>query len=57
MKCTSAEANKILKKLFDDHNDLLIKESAAKVFKAATIENLEDARPQYDYNAMQQQLT
>ena len=57
MKCTSAEANKILKKLFDDHNDLLIKESDAKVFKAATIENLEDARPQYDYTATQQQLT
>ena len=56
MLCTSAEANKMLKKLLEDHNDLLKTESETRVFKAATVENVEDARPEYDYNATQQKL-
>lgn len=56
MKCTSAEANKMLRKLFDDHNDLIKKEVDARIFKAATVENLEDARPEYDYTSVQQAL-
>ena len=53
MQYTSAEANKLLKKLYEEHQDLLQKEKDAFVFKAATIENVEDARPEYDYHAVQ----
>ena len=56
MKCTSAEANKLLRKLFDEHTDLIKKEEEARIFKAATVENLEDARPEYDYSSVQQEL-
>ncbi len=56
MKCTSAEANKMLKKLLDDRNDILKKEEEIRTFKAATVEKLEDARPEYDYEATQQEL-
>ena len=38
------------------HQDLLQKEKDAFVFKAATIENVEDARPEYDYHAVQAKL-
>lgn len=57
MQCTSAEANKMLKKLLDDYNDLLKKEEEAHTFKAATVEDLEDARPDYDYDWTQQRLS
>ena len=56
MLFTSAEANKLLRKLFDEHTDLLKKERDACVFKAATVENVEDARPEYDYAAVQAKL-
>ena len=53
---TSAEANKYLKKLNDERDALLRKEYEAKVFLAAVGEDLEDARPEYDYAQTQQQL-
>ena len=56
MKLTSAEANKLLRKLNDDHSALLQRESVAKLFIAATTEKLEDARPEYDYAGTQAQL-
>ena len=56
MKLTSAEANKLLRKLHDDHNALLQRETDARVFVAATTEKLEDARPEYDYASTQEQL-
>jgi uncharacterized protein YpuA (DUF1002 family) len=56
MKLTSAEANKLLRKLNDEHEALTMKENAARTFVAATIENLEDARPNYDYADIQKQL-
>lgn len=56
MKLTSAEANKLLRKLHEDHSVLLHREAEARVFVAATTESLEDARPEYDYADTQQQL-
>ena len=49
----SAEANKMLKQLNDRLSRLYEKEHDACTFVAATTENIEDARPVYDYAAMQ----
>ncbi len=56
MKLTSAEANKLLRKLHEEHNALTGKEDLARTFTAATVENPEDARPEYDYGQMQAQI-
>ena len=56
MKLTSAEANKLLRKLRDDHCALRQREEEARLFVAATTERLEDARPDYDYDATQNSL-
>ena len=56
MKLTSAEANKLLRKLKDDHAALKQMEAESRIFVAATTENLEDARPDYDYEAVQRSL-
>ena len=56
MKYTSAEANKLLRKLQDERLDLLQAERDSKSFIAATTEKLEDARPAYDYESVQKQL-
>ena len=56
MKLTSAEANKLLRKLQDDHNALTSREVNSRMFVAATTENLEDARPEYDYADTQEKL-
>ena len=56
MQVTSAEANKMLRKLFEDHKILCERERTACVFVAATIEKPEDARPQYDYAETQRRL-
>lgn len=49
MKLTSAEANKLLRSLNEEHETLINIEDNAKTFVAATIENIEDVRPEYDY--------
>ena len=49
MKITSAEANKLLRKLNDERCALLEKEMQNHIFTAATVENIEDARPAYSY--------
>ncbi len=56
MKCTSAQANKILMKLKDERENLLALERQSRTFIAATTENPEDARPAYDYMETQQKL-
>ena len=56
MKLTSAEANKLLRKLNDDHDALKQMEAESRIFVAATTEDLEDARPDYDYEATQRSL-
>lgn len=48
MLYTSAEANKLLKQLREEEDALLKIESESKDFIAATVENIEDVRPDYD---------
>ena len=50
MTCTSAEANKILKKLLEEKVQIEREESQRSSFVCATIENPEDIRPEYDFN-------
>lgn len=52
MKYTSAEANKLLNSLNVEHENLLAKERMSLEFTAATCENLEDARPAYEYESL-----
>ena len=52
-KMTSAQAAKELKRLNDLHTALLEKEQKAAVFTAAIQEDIEQARPEYDYAGTQ----
>jgi len=54
---TSAEANKYLKKLNEERDALLRREYESKTFIAANGEDLEAARPAYDYPAAQDTLS
>lgn len=56
MTYTSAQANKLLKKLNDEHAALLDKESRSKDFRAAMGEDVESVRPAYDYADTQKKL-
>ena len=56
MKCTSAEAAKILRKLNEDYSALCFNEEQSKEFLAATGEDIESVRPAYDYEEMQKML-
>lgn len=56
MKYTSAEANKLLRSLNEEHDNLINQEDNSKSFVAATIEDIEDVRPDYDYAEMQAKL-
>ena len=56
MKMTSAEANKLLRKLRDEHETLTDMEYENRTFTAATVEKEEDARPDYDYEETQRRL-
>jgi hypothetical protein len=56
MKLTSAEANKLLRKLNDDHSAIQMMEANSRTFVAATTEKLEDARPEYEYEDVQKKL-
>lgn len=46
---TSAQANKLLKKLKDEYAALIEKENSCKTFKASVGEDIESVRPPYDY--------
>ena len=56
MKCTSAEAAKILRKLTDEQAALKEKEDKSAVFVAAVGENVEDVRPVYRYRETREKL-
>ena len=56
MTYTSAQANKLLKKLNDEHAALLDKENRSKDFRAAMGEDVESVRPTYDYADTQKKL-
>lgn len=49
MKLTSAEANKMIRALRDQHRLLLLQEENVVSFIAATTENIEEVRPSYSY--------
>lgn len=49
MLYTSAEANKLLKKLNDEKASLENTEHISSTFTVATSENIEEVRPKYDY--------
>lgn len=57
MKYTSAQAAKLLRKLTEEKNALLIGERKTSVFTAATTEDKEAVRPEYDYAATQAGIT
>ena len=56
MNYTSAEANKLLKKLNDEYAALLDKEVRSRDFRAAMGEDAESVRPAYDYAETQTRL-
>ena len=56
MKCTSAEAGKLLKKLADEQASIILRENNGKEFLAAVGEDLESVRPDYDFVATQAAL-
>ena len=56
MKYTSAQANKLLRQLQDDRRAVLSNEDQRKSFVAATIEDIEGARPEYDYDATRERV-
>ncbi len=56
MKCTSAQANKLLKQLNEEYATLLDKEARTSTFKATINEDVESARPAYDYLSYQKNI-
>ena len=56
MRCTSAEANKLLKKLYEEREMLSREEAQASVFVAATVENVGDVRPAYSFDEMNERI-
>ncbi|MBR4197114.1 MAG: hypothetical protein IKQ95_10485 [Synergistaceae bacterium] len=50
MLCTSSEAAKILRRLNDEKMTIEARESMSLHFTAAVNEDIEDARPEYDYD-------
>lgn len=56
MKYTSAEAAKLLKKINLKISDLLDAESKTYIFQAASIEDVESLRPDYNFRETQEEL-
>ena len=56
MKYTSAEANKLLRQLNEQKERLLNIESRSSTFIASVGEDIEDVRPEYSYEKVQEQI-
>ena len=56
MLYSSAEAAKVLRKLNEDQEALKAKEDKSAVFVAALEEDIESARPSYDYEEIREKL-
>lgn len=56
MKCTSAEAGKMLRKLMEEKSSIEMREYSGKEFLAAVGEDLESVRPEYDFAKTQSAL-
>ena len=50
MKVTSSEANKLLRRLYEEEACVISDENNGRTFVAATVENIEDVRPDYDFS-------
>ena len=57
MQYTSSEANKLLKKLNADYQALLETDYASRTYLAATGEDPDSVKPEYDYKKMQEDIT
>lgn len=57
MRCTSAEAAKLLRSLHEEQDVLILKEINSRTFIAAIGEDLESVRPAYNYMEMQKKLS
>ena len=56
MKCTSAEAGKMLRKFVEEKSSIEMREHNGKEFLAAVGEDLESVRPEYDFAKTQSAL-
>lgn len=56
MKVTSAQANKLLRQLSDELSTLESREQNTRSFVAATSEDIESVRPEYDYSDTQEKI-
>ena len=56
MKCTSAEAGKMMRKLLEEKSSIEMREHNGKEFLAAVGEDLESVRPEYDFAKTQSAL-
>lgn len=56
MLYTSAEAAKLLRKLNEEKTAILSNESQSSNFQAAITEDIENARPEYDYVSAQKEI-
>lgn len=56
MKLTSKDANKLLKQLEEEINSIETNEKNSSTFIAATVENKEDVRPEYNFKETQNKL-
>lgn len=56
MRMTSAEAAKLLRKLNEELDNVLLMEEQSREFSAALGEDVESVRPAYDYGMVQKQI-
>ena len=56
MRYTSSEANKLLRRLTEERDALLVKELKSSTFLAAMGEDVDSVRPDYDYAQTQKEL-
>ena len=56
MKVTSAQANKLFRKLNEEYASLLLNEKDSSTFLASVGEDAESVRPDYDYKAVRDRL-
>ena len=56
MNLTSAQANKLLRRLREERDLIAAREEGAMTFVAALQEDVEEARPEYDFEAAQRAL-
>ncbi len=56
MRMTSAEAAKLLRKLQEELDNVLLMEEQSREFSASLGEDLESVRPAYDYEEVQRRI-